>query len=79
MFGCMARYISTYSFPFHFAGQVMNDNCVRIGRRENTEAGQRALLIRAKANSLANLGKYTGDAAGTGVASKSLHVAGYTY
>lgn len=50
-----------------------------IGKRENTEAGQRALMVRARANSLANLGKYTGDAAGTGVASKSLHVAGYTY
>jgi len=69
-----------WSLTFSY-GRALQQSCLAAwqGRRENTEAGQRALLIRAKANSLANLGKYTGDAASTGVASKSLHVAGYTY
>jgi len=69
-----------WSLTFSY-GRALQQSCLAawLGRRENTEAAQRALLIRARANSLANLGKYTGDAAGTGVAGKSLHVAGYTY
>jgi fructose-bisphosphate aldolase class I len=48
------------------------------GRPENVEAAQKALLERAKANSLAQLGKYT--AAGEGdEAKKGMFVKGYTY
>jgi len=69
-----------WSLTFSY-GRALQQSCLAawLGRKENTEAAQKALLIRARANSLANLGKYTGDAASTGVAGKSLHVAGYTY
>ncbi|XP_075103219.1 fructose-bisphosphate aldolase 3, chloroplastic isoform X2 [Nicotiana tabacum] len=48
------------------------------GRPENVDAAQKALLIRAKANSLAQLGKYS--AAGESEeAKKGMFVKGYTY
>ncbi|KAI3834918.1 hypothetical protein MKW98_016031 [Papaver atlanticum] len=48
------------------------------GRPENIEAAQKALLIRAKANSLAQLGRYS--AAGENEeAKKGMFVKGYTY
>lgn len=37
------------------------------------------LLLRARANGDANLGKYTGYAAKEGMASKSLYVKNYAY
>lgn len=49
------------------------------GKKENTEEAQKQLLIRAKANGEAALGKYAGSAAGGAAASASLHVANYTY
>ena len=49
------------------------------GKRENAAEAQKQLLIRAKANSEAALGKYTGSGAAGAAASASLHVAGYTY
>jgi fructose-bisphosphate aldolase class I len=42
------------------------------------KAAQEALLIRAKANSLAQLGKYTGDGESE-EAKKELFVKGYVY
>jgi len=57
----------TFSWIFYFAG-----------KKENVAKAQEVLLERAKANSLANLGKYTGGSAG-GAASQSLYVKGYTY
>jgi len=48
------------------------------GKKENVEAAQKALLVRAKANSDASLGKYDGSAK-SAEASASLHVANYTY
>lgn len=48
------------------------------GRPENVEAAQKALLVRAKANSLAQLGRYS--AAGeSDEARKGMFVKGYTY
>eukprot|EP00128_Syssomonas_multiformis_P014236 Colp12_sorted_trinity150504_noHs@3626 len=47
------------------------------GKTENVAEAQRMLLIRAKANSEASLGKYGGDAAGH--TSGSLYVANYSY
>lgn len=49
------------------------------GKRENTEAAQKELQIRARANSEAALGKYKGSGAAGAAASASLHVANYTY
>jgi fructose-bisphosphate aldolase class I len=48
------------------------------GKKENVEAAQKALIVRAKANSDASVGKYDGSAK-TAEASASLHVANYTY
>ncbi|GAA0166001.1 aldolase [Lithospermum erythrorhizon] len=48
------------------------------GKAENVEKAQAAFLARAKANSEATLGKYTGDAALDG-AMESLHVKDYKY
>lgn len=48
------------------------------GKKENVKAAQAALLVRAKANSEASLGKYAGAGAG-GSASESLYVKDYKY
>ncbi|KAI3990070.1 hypothetical protein MKX01_013556 [Papaver californicum] len=48
------------------------------GRPENIEAAQKALLIRAKANSLAQLGRYSAAGENEG-AKKGMFVKGYTY
>lgn len=48
------------------------------GRPENIEAGQKALLTRAKANSLAQLGKYSAEGESED-AKKGMFVKGYTY
>lgn len=49
------------------------------GKKENTAEAQRQLMIRAKANGDAALGRYHGEAAGGAAAAASLHVANYTY
>ncbi|KAH9794946.1 Fructose-bisphosphate aldolase 3 [Citrus sinensis] len=48
------------------------------GRPENTEAAQKSLLVRAKANSLAQLGKYSAEGESE-EAKKGMFVKGYTY
>jgi fructose-bisphosphate aldolase class I len=48
------------------------------GRPENIEAAQKALLVRAKANSLAQLGSYTGEGE-SDEAKKGMFQKGYTY
>ena len=48
------------------------------GKKENTEEAQKQLLIRAKANSEAAVGKYGGHAGGL-AAESSLHVSNYAY
>nr|KAJ0211626.1 hypothetical protein LSAT_V11C400163410 [Lactuca sativa] len=48
------------------------------GLPENVEAGQKALLTRAKANSLAQLGKYSAEGESED-AKKGMFVKGYTY
>jgi len=45
------------------------------GKLENVQAGQEAFLKRAKANSLAQLGKYTSE----GTSGESLHIKDYKY
>jgi fructose-bisphosphate aldolase, class I len=49
------------------------------GKKENVAEAQRQLIIRARANSEAALGKYAGSGAAGAAASASLFVAGYTY
>lgn len=48
------------------------------GRVENVKAAQEALLFRAKSNSIAQLGKYTGEGE-SDEAKKELFVKGYSY
>ena len=48
------------------------------GKEENVAAAQKDLLVRAKANSQAAVGKYTGSAAGK-AANESLYVKDYKY
>ena len=48
------------------------------GQDGNVPAAQKDLLVRAKANSQAAVGKYMGDAAGKG-ATESLYVKNYKY
>ncbi|KAJ6365221.1 hypothetical protein OIU76_030066 [Salix suchowensis] len=52
--------------PWHVSfsyARALQNTCLKTwgGRPENVKAAQEALLIRAKANSLAQLGKYTGE------------------
>ncbi|CAN1151587.1 Fructose-bisphosphate aldolase 3, chloroplastic [Linum perenne] len=48
------------------------------GRSENVEAAQKALLVRAKANSLAQLGKYSADGESRIYVSLFLNAKAYT-
>ncbi|CAJ0572826.1 unnamed protein product, partial [Mesorhabditis spiculigera] len=49
------------------------------GKDENVAAAQEVLLNRARVNSLASVGKYTGDEAGDAAAAQSLFVANHAY
>lgn len=61
-------------------GRALQQSCLKAWKGEdaNLKAGQEAFLKRAKANSDAQLGKYTGDAA-TEDSKKTLYEKGYTY
>jgi len=58
-------------------GRALQASCLDawLGKDENKAAAQQAFLVRAKANSEAQLGTYRGS--GTG--GKSLYQKGYTY
>lgn len=68
-----------WSLTFSF-GRALQQSCLKawMGKDENLKAAQAALLLRAKANGAAQLGKYDGFAA-TEDAKKGLYVKGYTY
>ncbi|CAM6008875.1 unnamed protein product [Sphagnum balticum] len=68
----------TLSFSF---GRALQATVLKTwaGKKENVEAAQKALYIRAKANSEATLGKYGGSAGAAGVGTESLHVKDYKY
>jgi len=61
-------------------GRALQQSCLKAwkGDDANIKAGQDAFMVRAKANSDAQLGKYTGDAA-TEDSKKTLYEKGYTY
>lgn len=65
----------TFSYGRALQASVLN---AWKGKDENIPAAKAALLIRAKSNSLASLGKYEGKA-GAGAASESLFVANHAY
>jgi fructose-bisphosphate aldolase class I len=66
----------TLSFSF---GRALQATVLKTwqGKKENVEAAQKALYVRAKANSEATLGKYGGSASNMGT--ESLHVKDYKY
>uniref|UniRef100_A0A7N2MZC4 Fructose-bisphosphate aldolase n=1 Tax=Quercus lobata TaxID=97700 RepID=A0A7N2MZC4_QUELO len=71
------------SNPWHVSfsyARALQNTCLKTwgGRPENVKAAQEALLIRAKANSLAQLGKYTGEGESE-EAKKGMFVKGYVY
>jgi len=61
-------------------GRALQQTCIKTwaGKKENVKAAQQALLVRARANGQAALGKYSGDAANAD-SKKSNYVSGYTY
>ncbi|KAG8364379.1 hypothetical protein BUALT_Bualt19G0122800 [Buddleja alternifolia] len=69
--------------PWHVSfsyARALQNTCLKTwgGLPENVKAAQEALLIRAKANSLAQLGKYTGEGESE-EAKKGMFVKGYSY
>ena len=68
----------TLSFSF---GRALQQSCLKayLGKDENVGAAQEQLLLRAKANGLATLGKYAGEATDSAAAKESLQVDGYVY
>jgi len=58
-------------------GRALQHSCLKAwkGKPENFKAAQEAFLVRARANSEAQLGKYKG----TGKGGESLHIQGYKY
>lgn len=75
--------------PWHLSfsyGRALQQSVLKAWKGEdaNIGAAQAALMVRAKANSDANLGKYKTGGAGAGggagaAANESLHEANYTY
>ncbi|KAF3792092.1 Fructose-bisphosphate aldolase [Nymphaea thermarum] len=69
--------------PWHVSfsyARALQNTCLKTwgGRPENVKAAQDALLLRAKANSLAQLGKYTGEGE-TEESKQGMFVKGYVY
>ncbi|KAJ1374941.1 Fructose-bisphosphate aldolase 1 [Parelaphostrongylus tenuis] len=62
-------------------GRALQASCMAkwAGKDENVKAAQDVFFGRAQANSLASLGKYSGDANADAAASKSLFVANHAY
>ncbi|ETN69103.1 fructose-bisphosphate aldolase class-I [Necator americanus] len=69
-------WVLTFSY-----GRALQASCLAKwgGKDENIKAAQAVLLHRAQSNSLAALGKYTGDPNADAAASKSLFVANHAY
>eukprot|EP01018_Ginkgo_biloba_P013460 Gb_35952 [translate_table: standard] len=69
--------------PWHVSfsyARALQNTCLKTwgGRPENVQAAQTTLLIRAKANSLAQLGKYSAEGESE-ESKKGMFVKGYTY
>ena len=69
--------------PWHVSfsyARALQNTCLKTwgGRPENVAAAQEALLLRAKANSLAQLGKYTSDGEAA-AAKEDMFVKNYSY
>ena len=69
-----------WSLTFSY-GRALQQSCLKawLGKDENKENAQKELYVRAKSNSLANLGKYNGEGAGGAAAADSSYVKNYSY
>ncbi|KAJ1627667.1 fructose-bisphosphate aldolase [Pavlovales sp. CCMP2436] len=69
-------WVLTFSY-----GRALQQSTLKVwqGKKENEAAAKKELIVRAKANSLATLGRYNGEAAGGAAAAASAYVAGYSY
>jgi len=69
-----------WSLSFSF-GRALQKTCLLTwkGKKENFSAAQGAFLVRCRANSLAQLGKYTSDIETSKIASQESYVANYKY
>lgn len=75
--------INQETHPWHVSfsyARALQNTCLKTwgGRAENVEAAQKVLAARASANSLAQLGKYTGEGE-SAEAKEGMFVKGYTY
>ena len=70
--------IKPWALTFSY-GRALQATVLKVwsGKQESIRAAQEALLVRARANSLASQGKYVGEASGLG--SESLYVKDYKY
>lgn len=70
--------VKPWALSFSF-GRALQATVLKTwsGKKENVDAAQKALHVRAKANSEATLGKYAGSAGNVGT--ESLHVKDYKY
>jgi fructose-bisphosphate aldolase class I len=68
-----------WSLSFSY-GRALQQSCLKAwkGKKENVAAAQKVLFERARANGLAQRGKYTGEAASSD-SSQSLYQKSYTY
>ncbi|KAM0940507.1 putative fructose-bisphosphate aldolase [Dioscorea sansibarensis] len=75
----MNQSLNPWHVSFSYARALQN-TCLKTwgGRPENVKAAQDALLVRAKANSLAQLGKYTGEGE-SAEAKEGMYSKNYTY
>ncbi|KAI8872967.1 fructose-bisphosphate aldolase [Ramicandelaber brevisporus] len=71
--------VKPWSLSFSY-GRALQATTLKVwqGKKENVDAAKQALLFRAQANSLATLGKYTGEGELT-AAAQSLYVKDYKY
>jgi fructose-bisphosphate aldolase class I len=62
-------------------GRALQQSTLKVwqGKKENEVAAKKELIVRAKANSLAGLGKYNGEAAGGAAAAQSSFIKDYSY
>lgn len=74
------KLLRPWSLTFSY-GRALQATVLKVwgGKKENVAAAQRALLDRAKANSLACQGQYVSLGSGAGAAGESLYVKDYKY
>jgi fructose-bisphosphate aldolase class I len=72
--------VKPWALTFSY-GRALQQSCLKVwqGKEGNVSAAKKELAVRCKANSLASLGTYNGEAAGGAAAAASTFVANYSY